>query len=243
VVLFSEGFIQDNLSRELEVVAAAAAQSYCVFYTMDLNARSQPLNQAYTPDTTLATEIQARIAPMATLAVETGGEMFVDAASRTDDVLNQLADQAQDYYLVGFTPSDSARSNRGQYRRVKVELAGSRSATLSYRQGYFAAKDYRRFNAFEKEQQLSEALAFDDPITEIPMAAEVNYFRIGAAEYFVPISVRMPGSQLAQVKSDGSLRAEIDFIGEIKDEHGTTLRNMRDRVEFSSGPGGDETKT
>ncbi len=138
VVLFSEGFIQDNLSRELEVVAAAAAQSYCVFYTMDLNARSQPLNQAYAPDTTLATEIQARIAPMATLAIETGGEMFIDAASRTGDVLNQLADQAQDYYLVGFTPSDSARSNRGQYRRVKVEVS-RRDARASSRTGYTLA--------------------------------------------------------------------------------------------------------
>ena len=40
VVLFSEGFFQDNLSRELEAVAAAAAQSYCVFYTFDLNQRT-----------------------------------------------------------------------------------------------------------------------------------------------------------------------------------------------------------
>ena len=138
VVLFSEGFIQDNLSRELEVVAAAAAQSYCVFYTMDLNARSQSLDQAYVSDTTLATEIQARVAPLATLAVETDGEMFVDASARTDQVLNRLADQAQDYYLVGFTPAEEARTNRGQYRRVKVEVS-RRGASASARTGYTVA--------------------------------------------------------------------------------------------------------
>ena len=138
VVLFSEGFIQDNLSRELETVAAAAAQSYCVFYTMDLNARSQPLDQAYAPDTTASSEIQARIAPLATLAVETDGQMFVDASARTDDVLNRLADQAQDYYLVGFTPADDARTNRGQYRRVKVEVSRN-GAQASARTGYTVA--------------------------------------------------------------------------------------------------------
>ena len=140
VVLFSEGFVQDNLSRELEAVAAAAAQSYCVFYAMDLNSRSQPLDQAYVSDTTVASEIQARIAPMSTLALETDGAMFVDAAARTDDVLNALADQGQDYYLVGFQPSEDARVNRGKYRRVKIEVKRP-GARASSRTGYAVAPE------------------------------------------------------------------------------------------------------
>ncbi|MEX1129074.1 MAG: VWA domain-containing protein [Vicinamibacterales bacterium] len=140
VVLFSEGFVQDNLSRELEAVAAAAAQSYCVFYTMDLNSRSQRLDEAYVSDTTLSSEVQARIAPMSTLAVETDGTMFLDAAARTDAVLNALADQAQDYYLIGFTPSEDARANRGKYRRVKVEVKRS-GARASSRTGYAVAPE------------------------------------------------------------------------------------------------------
>ena len=46
VVLFSEGFFQDNLSRELENVAAVAAQSYTVFYTFDLNRRTGSVSDA-----------------------------------------------------------------------------------------------------------------------------------------------------------------------------------------------------
>ena len=138
VVLFSEGFIQDNLSRELEAVAAAAAQSYAVFYTMDLNSRSQSLDQAYAADTTLSSEIQARIAPMSTLAVETDGTMFVDAAGRSDDILNSLADQAGDYYLIGFQPSEEARLNPGKYRRVNIEVKRS-GARASSRTGYAVA--------------------------------------------------------------------------------------------------------
>lgn len=140
VVLFSEGFFQDNLSRELENVAAAAAQSYCVFYTFDLNQRFAGLTDAYAPETTLDSEVQARIAPMATMAIETDGTMVIDAAARSAGALDLLADQAQEYYLVGFTPSEEARLNRGQYRRVKVRVRRP-GATVSARTGYALAPE------------------------------------------------------------------------------------------------------
>ncbi|MBY0496811.1 MAG: VWA domain-containing protein [Cyanobacteria bacterium] len=135
VVLFSEGFIQDNLSRELEAVAAAAAQSYCVFYTMDLNARTPSLTQALAPETTLGTEIQARIAPLATLAVETDGAMIIDAAARSGSELDKIANAAQDYYLVGFTPPAAVRAEPGKYRRVSITVRRP-GARVSARTGY-----------------------------------------------------------------------------------------------------------
>jgi VWFA-related protein len=135
VVLFSEGFFQDNLSRELEAVAAAASQSYCVFYTFDLNQRGAPVTEAYASETILASEIQARVAPLATLAVETDGMMVIDAAARSGKALDALADQAQEYYLVGFVPSEDARLNRGKYRRVTIKVSRS-GARVSARTGY-----------------------------------------------------------------------------------------------------------
>ena len=135
VVLFSEGFFQDNLSRELESVAAAAAQSYCVFYTFDVNQRSTGATEATFSETSLGTEIQSRIAPLATLAVETDGMMIVDAAARTDQALDRIAEQAQDYYLVGFAPSAEAKLQRGKYRRVTVKVTRP-GARVSARTGY-----------------------------------------------------------------------------------------------------------
>lgn len=138
VILFSEGFVQDNLSRELEAVAAAAAQSYCVFYTMDLNQRTPSLTQALLSETALGPEIQARLAPLSTLAVETDGALIVDASARSAAEFDKIADVAQDYYLVGFTPPANARAEPGQYRRVTVTVrrAGVR---VSVRTGYAVA--------------------------------------------------------------------------------------------------------
>jgi VWFA-related protein len=140
VILFSEGFFPDNLTRELETVAAAAAQSYCVFYAFDLNNRGPSVSEAYASETGLATEIQSRIAPMSTLAVETDGMLVLDASARTPEALDLIARQAQDYYLVGFTPSDEARLKRGEYRRITIKTSRP-GARVSARTGYTVAPE------------------------------------------------------------------------------------------------------
>jgi VWFA-related protein len=135
VLYFSEGFVQDNLTRELEVVAAAAAQSYCVFYAFDLNRRTEGVSEAFAAETVLSSEVQARIAPMGTLATETDGTLILDAGGRADRVLDAIADQAGDYYLVGFEPSAAARAARGKYQRISVRI-NRPGATVSARTGY-----------------------------------------------------------------------------------------------------------
>ena len=37
----------------------------------------------------------------------------------------------------------------------------------------------------------------ENPVTEITIAMEVNYFQLNSAEYFVPVAVKIPGSELA----------------------------------------------
>ncbi|HET7619228.1 MAG TPA: VWA domain-containing protein [Vicinamibacterales bacterium] len=135
VVLFSEGFHDQNLSRDLQDVAAAAAQSYSVIWSMDLNRRTPDVKQGLTPSTTPSTEVQNRLASLGTLAVETDGVLVNDAAAHLDKALAQLADRSQDYYLVGFTPSADAAAAPGSYRRVQVQVTRP-GAVVSARTGY-----------------------------------------------------------------------------------------------------------
>ena len=72
----------------------------------------------------------------------------------------------------------------------------------------------------------------DNPVTEITIALEVNYFQLNSAEYFVPVAVKIPGSELALAKRRGALRTLIDFIGEVKDDNGYTIQNMRDKLDI-----------
>jgi hypothetical protein len=70
-----------------------------------------------------------------------------------------------------------------------------------------------------------------DPITELTIAMEVDYFQLNRAEYFVPVIVKIPGRELALAKRHGADHTLIDFIGEIKDDFGTTVSNVRDKVD------------
>ncbi|HKW02596.1 MAG TPA: VWA domain-containing protein [Vicinamibacterales bacterium] len=170
------------------------------------------------------------------LAKDTGGRAMFDSNDLSRGI--RLAAQAvSGYYLVGYYSKNTTAD--GKFRRVKVSLATEMAADLSYRAGYYGDKEYRKFTRADKERQLAEALRLEDPITEIPMAMEVNYFQISSAEYFVPISVRMPRSELTRSADRSVSSVQIDMIGEIKDSFGVTMRNMRDQVEIpaAAAPG------
>src|SRR4029079_6550169 len=103
----------------------------------------------------------------------------------------------------------------------KVTLK-NRSADLSYRESYYADKEFSKYSASDKERQLEEALMLDNPITDLTVVMELTYFRLNNAEYFVPLAVKIPGNELVLAQKEGAERTVIDFIGEIKDESGAT---------------------
>jgi hypothetical protein len=59
---------------------------------------------------------------------------------------------------------------------------------------------------------------------------EVDYFQLNRAEYFVPVVVKIPGRELALAKRRGAEHTLLDFIGEVKDNYGTTITNLRDKM-------------
>jgi VWFA-related protein len=167
------------------------------------------------------------------LAKDTGGRAMFDYNDLSAGIV-EAARAVTGYYMIGYYAANDAKD--GRFRRVRIALASSLAADLAYRGGYYAPKDYAKLNAMEKERQLEDALRAEDPITEIPMALGVNYFRLNSAEYFVPVSVRMPGSELARARPDGSARGEIDVLSEVKDAYGVTVRNAKDKLQFTLEP-------
>jgi len=187
----------------------------------------------------LTTRFQSSQDTLYALAKDTGGT----AAFDTNDLALGIVKAAQavtGYYLVGYYTDNAAPD--GRFRRVKVGIPGL-AAEVSARPGYYAGKVFEKFNAADRERQLADALRLEDPLTEIPMALEVNYFQLNAAEYFVPVSVRMPGGELARSRGGGAIRVDVDMIGEVKDEHGVTQRNVRDKVTIPSNASGIQYET
>lgn len=162
------------------------------------------------------------------LAADTGGKAFFD---NNDLVLGIARAQRaiSDYYLIGYYTTNTAQN--GRFRKIKITVPEKLNASLDYRQGYYANKKFGQFNGAEKERQLEDALMLGDPITDLTIAMEVNYFQLNHAEYFVPVTVKIPGRELALAKKFGNEHTVIDFVCEIKDEMGITVSNLRDNVD------------
>jgi len=165
---------------------------------------------------------------MYALAGDTGGKALFDNNDLTRGIV-QAQQSISDYYIIGYYTTNTAQN--GHFRKVKITANPELAANLEYRQGYYANKEFSRFSAVDKERQLEDALMLGDPITDLTVAMEINYFQLNRAEYFVPIVVKIPGRELALAKRFGAEHTLIDFVCEIKDEvSGLTVGNVRDNV-------------
>jgi len=163
------------------------------------------------------------------LAADTGGKALLDNNDLSVGIV-QAEQSISSYYILGYY---SANQNLdGRFRRIKITYSGDLSAKLNYRQGYWAGKEFGKFTAVDKERQLQDALMLGDPITELTIAMEVDYFQLNSAEYYVPVVMKIPGSELALARRRGAEHTLIDFIGEVKDEYGATMANVRDKVDI-----------
>ncbi|MGA7815551.1 VWA domain-containing protein, partial [Caballeronia sp.] len=162
------------------------------------------------------------------LAADTGGKALLDNNDLTRGI-TQAQRAVTDYYVLGYYTSNTAQN--GHFRKIKLTLNSDANASLDYRQGYYANKEFAHFNEADKERQLEDALMLGDPITELTVSMEINYFQLNRAEYYVPLVVKIPGRELALAKKMGSEHTVIDFVCEIKDDFGgTTVSNIRDSV-------------
>jgi len=164
-----------------------------------------------------------------TLAADTGGKALLDNNDLTRGIVDAQK-SVSDYYILGYYTSNTKLD--GKFRKIKVTVAQPQEAKLDYRQGYFAGKEWGKFNTADKERQLEDALMQGDPWTDLTVALELNYFQLNRAEYFVPVMIKIPASELVFAKKHGADHALIDFVGEIKDEYGgTTVGNIRDHID------------
>ena len=246
LVYFAGGLRLNGLNNQAQLRATinAAIRAGVSFWPIDARGlvASAPLGDAtrgspggaamYTGASALAmaANFQQSQDTLYALASDTGGKALLDYNDLAQGIV-RAEQSVSSYYIIGYYTSNAALD--GRFRRVKVTLRDSgMAANLSYRQGYYAGKEFAKFTAADKERQLEDALMLEDPVTELTIAMEVDYFQLNRAEYFVPVIVKIPGRELALVKRRGGERTLIDFIGEIKDEYGTTISNVRDKIDI-----------
>ncbi len=244
LIYFASGLRLNGVDNQAQLHATinAAIRSGVSFWPIDARGliASAPLGDAtkgspggqamYTGGAALAaqTNFQRSQDTLWSIAADTGGKALLDSNDLGAGIA-QAQRAVSSYYILGYYTTNTALD--GKFRRIKITLNNGMAANLEYRQGYFAGKQFGKFTTADKERQLEDALMLGDPVTELTIMMEIDYFQLNRAEYFVPIVAKIPGSELALARKGGADHTRIDFIGEIKDEYGTTIQNVRDKVD------------
>jgi VWFA-related protein len=244
LLYFASGLRLNGLDNQAQLHATinAAVRAGVSFWPIDARGlvAQAPLGDAtqgspggkgmYTGSSALAmtTNFQQSQDTLFALASDTGGKALLDNNDLARGIV-QAQNSVSSYYIIGYYATNSALD--GKFRRIKITLNNGLSASLDFRQGYFAGKTFGKFTTSEKERQLEDALMLGDPVTELTIAMEIDYFQLNRAEYFVPVAIKIPGRELALARKGGAEHTVIDFIGEVKDDYGSTIQNVRDKVD------------
>jgi VWFA-related protein len=245
LVYFASGLTLNGVDNQAQLHATenAAIRAGVSFWTIDTRGltATPPLGDAtrgsqgnqgmYNGQAALAmtTNFQRSQDTLWAIAEDTGGKALLDNNDLGRGIVN-AQHAISSYYILGYYTTNTNLD--GKFRRVKVTVNSELSAKLDYRQGYFAGKQFGKFTAADKDRQLEDALMLQDPITELTIAMEVDFFQLNRAEYFVPIMIKIPGRELALAKKGGAEHTQLNFIGEIKDPYGTTVTNVHDKMDI-----------
>jgi VWFA-related protein len=255
LVYFSGGVTRSGLDNEAQLQAAinAATKANLAIYSIDARgltadppgggaSKGGSRGSGIFNGAVFNSQRSAQLASqdtLYTLAAETGGKSFFDS---NDIALGiQRTQQAMgSYYLLGYYSSNNALD--GKYRKISVKLNNLKlAAKLEHREGYYADKVWGKLNAQDKEQQLKEALSAGDPATDLPLALQIDYFRVSPTAYLVPVSIKIPGSVVALAAKGGAATTQFDFAGQIQDERHAVVGNVRDKIEIKLNPASGAT--
>ena len=243
LVYFASGMTLTGIDNQAQLHATvnAAIRGNVAFYPVDARGlvASAPLGDATqasqggqgmysgSSQRTTQSNFQGQQESLYTLASDTGGKTLLDQNDLSLGIVQAQRDIAS-YYILGYYSGNAALD--GRFRRIKIQINQNATAKLDYRSGYFASKEFKKFDSSERERQLQEALMLGDPVTDLTLALEVNYFRQARDRYFVPVSVKIPGSDIELARKSGAETTRLDFIGEIKDSKGVLAGTVRDDI-------------
>jgi len=248
LLYFSGGIQRNGIENQASLRAAvnAAVRANLAIYSVDTRGLQavSPLGDASTGSLrgtgaytggALANNMNANFATqevMSTLSTDTGGKAFLDS-NDFSPAFAQVQRDTSAYYAIGFHSSNPARDGRYRKLTIKVNRPGVK---LEYRPGYYAPADFQHAGKEDRERDLDEQLASDLPATDMAVYLDTLYFRLDENQFYVPVSLIVPGSQIPFVKGGDKDKATLDIIGTVLDEARRPIGHARETVKLNLDP-------
>jgi VWFA-related protein len=249
MLYFSGGLTRNGIENQASLRAATneAAKANMAIYSVDTrglqalppvgDASKGSLrgNSAYSGSAATA-QLSANFASqetLSTLSADTGGKAFFDS-NDFGPAFQQVQHDTEAYYIVGFHSTNQARDGSFRHLTIKVNRP---DVAITYRPGYYAPSDFQHQKTEDRELALTEQMRSDSPATDVALYLQALYFREGDAQhenqFYIPISLVVPGSQIPFVKGGDKDKATLDILGQVKNAQGIAVGNVRQTVKLS----------
>jgi VWFA-related protein len=180
---------------------------------------------------------------LATLAADTGGKFFGDS-NDFGPAFTQVQHDTEAYYILGFHSTNKATDGSFRHLTVKVNRPDLK---LEYRPGYYAPADFKHQKTEDRELALTEQMHSDVPATDVAIYLQALYFRQPEPtrqnkdpnapkdnqQFYIPISLIVPGSQIPFVKNGDRDKASLDILGRVQNAQGVAVGNVRDTIKLA----------
>jgi len=172
------------------------------------------------------------------LALDTGG-IVVKNTNDLASGIGRVAAESQAYYLLGYSPSNTARD--GRFRRITVKLAPPRSkgVRLRARLGYFAPEEGRASDVVREGSDPEIGRALDSPFERRELPLRVQAFSFDEAttgRVNALISAEIGVSQLSLVEQEGRMTGELAFLIEAQHRESGEYWNVDEKIEIAMLP-------
>src|SRR5208337_4119780 len=156
--------------------------------------------------------------------------------------LNKIANELDEYYILGYVPPSQAHD--GSYHKITVKVVRA-GVQLRHRNGYYDLRSPDLL-AGKPEGKTLEALAAGSQPGQVPVSLSTPYFYTSPGVARVNISLQVPGSAIDFEKEKKDLHSNVQVLGIAYREDGSVAARFSDTVkldvdkkdlkEFSKGP-------
>ncbi len=245
MLYFSGGLTRQGVENQASIRAATnqAAKANMAIYSIDTRGLEAlpPVGNASTGSlrgtsaysgAAMQNQLNSNFASqetLGTLAKDTGGKFFGDSNDFAP-AFQQVQHDTEAYYILGFKSTDPARDGRFRHLTIKVNR---KDVKLEYRPGYYAPADFKHATSEDREVALTEEMRSDLPATDVPVYLQALYFKLDNGQFYVPVSLLVPGSAIPFLKNGDKDKANLDVVGQVKNAQGIVVGNVRDTVKLA----------
>jgi VWFA-related protein len=244
LILFSDGFLFEDLTYELQDIVDQALRAGVVLNAVDARGlyvgtfeASDNLRIPYqllmAKQRLLSEDVRIQGDPLNMMAHDTGG-IFHQDSNDLHAGLKRISERQTHFYVLTYAaPSQKAD---GRYHRIKLEVSRP-GLQLSYRKGYYAPKEQLTFERRRKEDIL-EALQAPGNVNQIPIRTGYVYYRLDESRYEVELLTQVDIRRMQFVEEDSRRRNLISLVVVALDDYDRYVDGLQKDVTFNLTPSG-----